>query len=173
MTRTSGPAGGRRVILVAAVADNGVIGAAGAIPWHLSADFAHFKEVTRGHTLVMGRATFDSIGRPLPGRPNIVVTRNPAWTASGVQVAGSLAGALQQAAAYDGDVAVIGGAGVYAEALPLADLQVLTEVHLSPVGDTHYPAFDRAQWREVRREPGPDGPVGYEWVWLERVRDLA
>lgn len=160
----------RRIILVAAVADNNVIGADGAIPWRLPADFAHFKSVTSGHTLVMGRATYDSIGRPLPGRPNIVVTRNVDWSADGVQVAVSLPDAFQQAASYDGDVAVIGGASLYAEALPLADRQVLTEVHLSPAGDTYYPDFDRPQWREVRREPGPEGAAAYEWVWLERVR---
>jgi dihydrofolate reductase len=160
---------GRRVVLVAAVADNGVIGVDGGMPWHLPADFAHFKRVTAGHTLVMGRATYESIGRPLPGRPNVVITRSPSWSAEGVQVAHSLVEALALADRHDGDVAVIGGAAVYAAALRLADRQVLTEVHLSPVGDTSYPSFDRGEWREVRREPGPAGDVALEWVWLERA----
>lgn len=151
--------------LVAAVADNGVIGDRGGIPWRLPADFAHFKRVTTGHTLVMGRATYESIGRPLPGRPNVVLTRDPAWTADGVSVATSLAQALGE---FTGDVAVIGGAAVYAEALPLADELVLTEVHLSPSGDTYFPDFNRSGWREARREPGPtvDGEPAYEWVWM-------
>jgi dihydrofolate reductase len=162
--------GGRRVVLVAAVADNGVIGRDGGMPWHLPEDFAHFRRVTAGHTLVMGRATYDSIGRPLPGRPNVVVTRDPAWSADGVQVAHSPGQAWALADRHDGDVAVIGGSAVYAAALPLADVQVLTEVHLAPDGDTTYPAFDRAEWREVDRRPGSSGEVRLDWVWLERAR---
>jgi dihydrofolate reductase len=165
--------GGRRVVLVAAVADNGVIGVDGGMPWHLPADFAHFRQVTAGHTLVMGRATYDSIGRPLPGRPNVVVTRNPDWSAAGVRVAHSLTAALALADEYDGDVAVIGGSAVYAAALPVADAQVLTEVHLSPDGDTTYPVFDRTAWREVRRVAGPVGEPALEWVWLERGQPIG
>jgi dihydrofolate reductase len=165
--------GGRRVVLVAAVADNGVIGVDGGMPWHLPEDFAHFKRVTAGHTLVMGRATYESIGRPLPGRPNVVVTRNPDWSADGVQVGGSLDEAFALADGHDGDVAVIGGSAVYAAALPTADAQVLTEVHLSPDGDTTYPVFDRADWRVVRRQTGPPGDVALEWVWLERCQPIG
>jgi dihydrofolate reductase len=157
-------------VLVAAVADNGVIGVGGGMPWHLPEDFAHFKRITAGHTLLMGRATYESIGRPLPGRPNVVVTRNPDWSADGVQVAGSLDEAYALADDHDLDVAVIGGSAVYAAALPLADAQVLTEVHLRPDGDTTYPVFDRAEWHETRREPGPPGDVTLEWVWLERAQ---
>ena len=154
-----------RITLVAAVADNGVIGAAGGIPWRIPEDFAHFKSVTLGHTLVMGRATYDSIGRALPGRTTIVLTRDPTWSAPGVQVAESLEQALDLAADLPGEVMVAGGAAVYAAALPVADAQVLTEVHQSPEGDTFYPSWDRADWVEVRREPGP----GLEWVWWERA----
>ena len=154
-----------RITLVAAVADNGVIGADGGIPWRIPEDFAHFKQVTLGHTLVMGRATYDSIGRPLPGRTTIVLTRDVSWSAEGVLVAASLDDALALAAALPGQVIIAGGATVYAAALPLADEQILTEVHLSPEGDTFYPAWDRAEWREVRRVPGP----GLEWVWWERL----
>jgi dihydrofolate reductase len=154
--------------LVAAVADNGVIGADGGIPWHIPGDFAHFRRATAGHALVMGRATYDSIGRPLPGRPNIVVTRSSDWSAEGVQVAHTLLQALEFAAAYDGDVAVIGGALVYAETLPLADELVLTRVHLAPDGDTFFPAVDGADWQETAREPHLDDPIPWEVVRLER-----
>jgi dihydrofolate reductase len=135
--------------LVAAVADNGVIGADGGIPWHIPGDFAHFRRVTTGHALVMGRATYDSIGRPLPGRPNIVITRAADWSADGVEVAHSLAEALTLAASYGGDVAVIGGAQVYAEALPLVDELVLTRVRVSPPGDTHFPPIEPGEWQET------------------------
>jgi dihydrofolate reductase len=155
------------VVLIAAVAANGVIGDAGSIPWHLPADFAHFKATTLGHTLVMGRATYDSIGRPLPGRTTVVLTRDPAWSAGDerVLVAGSLDEALRLAADLPGDVYVAGGAQVYAAALPLADAQVLSEVHASPEGDTVYPSFDRSEWREVSREPGD----GFDVVRWERT----
>lgn len=159
----------RRVTLVAAVADNGVIGRDGDIPWRIPADFAHFKALTLGHVLVMGRATYDSIGRPLPGRTTIVLTRDPQWRADGVLVAGSLDDALRLAADLPGEVFVAGGAGVYAAALDRAHAQVLTEVHLSPEGDTHYPEFDRAQWVETRREPHSEGEVRYDFVWLARA----
>jgi dihydrofolate reductase len=163
----------RRVTLIAAVGDNGVIGAGGAIPWHVPADFAHFKALTLGHVLVMGRATYDSIGRPLPGRTTIVLTRDAGWRAPGVLVAGDLDAALELADGLAGDVFVAGGAGVYAAALDRADAQVLTEVHLSPSGDTYYPRFDRRDWRETRREPHLDADVPHEFVWLERVRDRS
>ena len=153
-----------RITLVAAVADNGVIGSAGGIPWRIPEDFAHFKRVTLGHTLVMGRATYDSIGRALPGRATIVLTRDPFWSAPDVVAAGSFEEAVALAADLPGEVMVAGGAAVYAAALPVADAQVLTEVHLSPEGDTFYPDWDRSAWVETRREPGP----GLEWVWWER-----
>jgi len=162
------PVGGR-VTLVAAVADNGVIGDAGDIPWRIPADFAHFKALTLGHVLVMGRATYESIGRPLPGRSTIVLTRDPTWGADGVHVASSLEQALALAVDLPGEVFVAGGAAVYDAALDHADAQVLTEVHLSPEGDTRYPAFDRGQWVETRRVPHLDAEVPHEFVWLERA----
>ena len=151
-----------RIVLVAAVADNGVIGRDGDIPWHLPEDLRHFREVTTGHTVVMGRVTFESIGRPLPKRTNIVITRDPAWSAEGVVVVRCLEEALSSAGGEQ--VMVMGGAQVYEAAMPLADVQILTEVHQSPAGDTSYPEFDREQWRETRREPHD----GYDFVWLER-----
>ena len=159
---------GRRVTLVAAVADNGVIGAAGGIPWRIPEDFAHFKRVTLGHTLLMGRATYDSIGRALPGRTTVVLTRDPAWSAPDAQVAGSFDEALALAAGLPGEVMVAGGATIYAAALSVADAQVLTEVHLAPEGDTYYPEWDRAEWVETQRVPGP----GLEWVWWERATPI-
>lgn len=164
---------GKRVVLVAAVAENGVIGSDGSIPWRIPGEQAHFKAVTMGHTLVMGRATYESIGRPLPGRTTVVLTRDPAWTVPGappgVLVAHSFVEAVMNARELPGDVMVVGGAEIYNAALPLADAQVLTEVHLSPQGDTFYPAFDRDEWMEVRREPGE----AFDLVWLERTQQSA
>jgi len=156
--------GGKRVVMVAAVADNGVIGVDGDIPWRIPDDFAHFKRSTLGQVLVMGRATFDSIGRPLPGRTTIVLTRDSSWTADGVQVAASLDAALVLAEDLPGHVVIAGGALVYDEAMRVADEQVLTWVHLTPEGDTFYPDFDPADWVEERRETHPDRDV----VWLTR-----
>ena len=156
---------GKRVVMVAAVADNGVIGLDGGIPWHLPEDMLHFRETTRGHTVIMGRTTYEGIGRPLPYRTNIVVTRRPDWTAQGVLVAGDLDEALALAAGIEGDIIIGGGTQIYELAMPHATHQVLTEVHSRPEGDTRYPEFDRSQWRETRREDRD----GFSWVWLERV----
>ncbi|HJR38582.1 MAG TPA: dihydrofolate reductase [Nocardioidaceae bacterium] len=154
----------KRVVMVAAVADNGVIGLDGDIPWSLPEDLKHFRATTKGNSVVMGRRTYESIGHPLPFRSNIVVTRQADWAADGVLVAHSVADAIAMAADFEGDVMVIGGAQVYEAAMPFADVQVLTEVHLSPEGDTHYPDFDRTEWTETKREPRD----GFDFVWLER-----
>jgi dihydrofolate reductase len=145
---------GKRVVLVAAVARNGVIGDGPDIPWRIPGEQAEFKRLTLGHTLLMGRTTYESIGRPLPGRTTIVLTRDAAWRADGVLVAHDLDEALRLAEGLPGDVVVAGGAQVYAAAMASADEQVLTEVHLRPEGDVHYPAFPAAEWTEVGREPG-------------------
>ena len=148
--------------LLAAVGRNGVIGRDNGLPWHLPEDLRHFKAVTMGHALVMGRKTYDSIGRPLPGRRTIVVTRQPDWAADGVSVAGSLEQALS--AGGPDEVFVVGGGEVYAQALPLADRLLLTEVDQSPEGDAWFPAFDRQLWREVAR----DARAGYAFVTYTR-----
>ena len=160
----TGPTGRKRVVLVAAVADNGVIGLDGDIPWHLSEDLRHFRATTLGHTVLMGRRTYESIGHPLPYRTNVVVTRDPTWSADGVFVAHSVEDGIALAQDFEGDVMVIGGGHVYAAAMPLATDQVITEVHASPEGDTRYPDVDRSAWRETRREERD----GYAFVWLER-----
>jgi dihydrofolate reductase len=142
------------VSLVAAVARGGVIGRAGAIPWHLPEDVAHFKSLTTGHAVVMGRRTWDSLPerfRPLPGRRNVVVTRNPGWRAGGAERAGSVDEALALLA-DEPRVFVIGGAEIYAAALPHADELVLTEIDLDVEGDTFFPQWDPAGFEEVSRE---------------------
>jgi dihydrofolate reductase len=154
--------------MVAAVAANGVIGRGGDIPWSLPEDLRHFRATTRGHTVLMGRRTYESIGHPLPYRTNVVVTRDPDWSADGVFVVHSVREGVDRAQAFEGDVMVIGGGHVYADAMDLADAQVLTEVHQSPEGDTYYPDFDRGEWRETRREPHADADPAFDFVWWER-----
>ena len=157
----------KRIVMVAAVARNRVIGNGPDIPWRIPGEQAEFKRLTMGHTLVMGRTTYESIGRPLPGRTTIVLTRDRSWSADGVLVAHSFADALARAALLPGDVIVVGGAQVYAEALPMAAEQIISEVPLAPEGDAFYPEIDPAVWEEVDREPFD----GYERVtWLRRER---
>jgi dihydrofolate reductase len=143
------------MVLVVARADNGIIGQQGALPWHLPADLRRFKAITVGKPVLMGRKTFVSIGRPLPGRHNIVLTRQPGWTAAGVTVVPNLAEAIAAAGmdprARPEALMVIGGAEIYAQTLPLATRIELTEVHLEAKGDTHLPAFDPQLWQEVAR----------------------
>jgi dihydrofolate reductase len=144
---------GKRVVLVAAVAENGVIGNGPDIPWRIPGEQAEFKALTMGHTLVMGRTTFEAIGRPLPGRTTIVLTRDPAWSHDGVLVANTIEEALSMAAGLPGDVMVAGGGQVYAAALPYADRQVLTRIRLRPDGDVRYPEYRSDEWTETAREP--------------------
>ncbi len=141
------------VSLVAAVGRNGVIGRDGGLPWERTGDLAHFKALTVDHVLVMGRRTYESIGRPLPRRTTVVVTRQPDWSgAEGVRVAHDIGSALDVAASVDDEVFVVGGAEVYAAALPYADRLVLTEVDQAPEGDTLFPDYDRSAWRETARD---------------------
>ena len=153
-----------RVTLIAALGRNRIIGRDGTMPWHLPEDLKHFKALTMGHPMVMGRKTFDSIGRPLPGRRSIVITRDREWRVPGVEVAHSFDEALDLAGPAD-RVFVIGGGEVYAVALPFADHLELTEVDAEPEGDTWFPEWDPAQWREVAR----DQRDGYAFVSLERA----
>ena len=131
------------------MARNRVIGRDNALPWRLPADLAHFKRVTMGHPVVMGRRTYESIGKPLPGRKNIVVTRNRDFVAPGCTVVPSLEAAWRAAGDAD-EVCVIGGTSIFAAALPLADVIHLTEVQADVEGDTCFPEFDRGEWRETQ-----------------------
>ena len=139
------------VTLVAAVARNGVIGKDGGLPWHLPDDLRHFKAVTMGGVLVMGRKTYESIGRPLPGRTTVVVTRQPDWAAEGVLTAGSVSEALELGESL-GEVFVVGGADIYRQTLDRADVLELTHVDLEPEGDTSFPSVDWSCWRATRQE---------------------
>jgi dihydrofolate reductase len=139
-----------RVTLLAAIGRNLVIGRDGDMPWHLPEDLRHFKATTMGHPMVMGRKTFDSIGRALPGRRTIVVTRQPDWHHPDVETAHSLADALALAGPTD-EVFVVGGGQLYAEAMPFAQRMILSEVPDSPEGDTFFPEWVAQDWREVGR----------------------
>jgi len=158
-----------RVYLIAAVAANGVIGAQGRLPWRLPEDLRHFKALTLGHPIIMGRKTWESLARPLPGRENIVVTRSSGYTARGAHVAASLEAAL---ALCSGEPVafVIGGGELYAAALPIADGLVLTEIHCDYAGDARFPDFDRSAWRETQREPrtAADNGLRFDFVLYER-----
>jgi dihydrofolate reductase len=163
------------ISLVVAAADNGVIGKDGAMPWHLSADLRHFKRLTVGKPVVMGRKTFQSLGGPLPGRHNIVLTRQPGWPAPGVTVVPNLAEAIAAAGlhpdARSPEIMVIGGADIYALALPIATRIELTRIHLQPEGDTFFPDPDPSVWREVAREAhaATQDAAGHTFVRYERL----
>jgi len=167
------------ITLIAAVARNGTIGADGGLPWHLPADLKRFKALTMGHPMIMGRRTYDSIGRALPGRRTIVVTRDPAWGAPGVSVAHSVNEAVELA--VDGDdaapessgrpVLVVGGGDIYRQTIGRADRLELTHVDADAAGDTRFPDVDPALWRVVDRQDAD----GYAFVSYERrqpIRDL-
>jgi dihydrofolate reductase len=161
------------VSIIAAVSDNGVIGRDGGLPWHLPADLKRFKRLTSGHHMIMGRRTWESIGRrPLPGRPTIVVSRDPGFVAEGAQVARSVGQALELAGAVD-EVFIAGGEAIYREALPVADRLYLTRVHTVVEGDTFFPELDEAGWRvvaEERHEPDEKNPHAHTFRVYERVR---
>ena len=159
----SGPRGPIEVVILAAVSDNGVIGRGNALPWRLSSDLKRFKALTMGKPMVMGRKTYLSIGKPLPGRTNIVVSRNPAFVAPGTVVAPRLEAALDAAR---GDalrcgvdaIFVIGGTEIFRLAMPLAHRLEITHVHASPEGDAVMPPIDQAAWRATARSDHAAGP---------------
>lgn len=157
------------LVLVAAVASNGVIGVNNTLPWRLPDDLRRFKALTLGHPVIMGRKTWDSLGRALPGRHNIVITRAAGFAAPGATVVHSVDAAL--AACGDADIAfVIGGAEIYAQALPLANRLELTEIQAGIEGDAHFPPFDRSAWRETARERHSTGDaLEYDFVSYERL----
>lgn len=152
--------------LVVAVADGGAIGLGGQLPWRIPEDLKHFKRVTMGHAVIMGRKTWDEVGRPLPGRRNIVVSRTPGLALEGAEVAPSLEEAIALARRTDDAPCVIGGSAIYAAALPVATKIHLTEIHREVEADTFFPPFDRSAWRETERRAGES--EGVEFVTLER-----
>lgn len=162
--------------VIVAAADNGVIGRNNALPWHLPEDLRYFKRVTMGKPIVMGRKTFESIGRPLPGRTNIVISRQPGYSAEGVTVVSTLEEAIAVAediALIDGvsELMVIGGAEIYRAALARATRLYLTQVHAEVEGDVYLPEVDWSAWREVCRENWPasdSNPYSYSFVVFER-----
>jgi dihydrofolate reductase len=158
--------------LVVAVARNGVIGRDNALPWRLPADLAHFKRVTMGHPVIMGRRTYESIGKALPGRNNIVVSRNRSYEAPGCTVVPSLEAAWE-AAGNVSEAFVIGGTSLFREALPAADVVYLTEVESDVPGDTYFPEFDRRGWHEMElgRQPTDERHAySQRFLRLERTR---
>ena len=162
-----------KISLIVARARNGVIGRGNALPWRLPEDLAHFKRTTMGHPIIMGRRTWDAIGRPLPGRRSIVVTRNPAWQAVGAERAGSIADAI--ALCGDADRAfVIGGAQLYRQALETADAVLVTEIDRDIDGDTTFPALAPADWVETAREDGgTGGPDALPFAFVHYARRVA
>jgi dihydrofolate reductase len=161
-----------QIVLIAAIADNGVIGRGGTMPWRVKSDMRHLRALTMGKPVVMGRKTYESLHiKPLPGRTNIVVTRDANFTAPGVLVASSLEAALEAARGdalrRGSDIMVIGGADIYAQAMPLAGRLELTQIHMTPEGDSFFPAVDPAVWRQAAREAhpaGPDDDADYDFV---------
>jgi dihydrofolate reductase len=151
------------IAIYVAIAENGVIGREGGLPWRLSSDLKRFKADTMGKPIVMGRRTYEGIGRPLPGRLNIVVTRDKSWRADGVEVAHSLDDAIALAKvrgrcmAGAGEICVVGGGEIYAQALPIADRLHVTHVLASVDGDAHFPPIDPGVWRVVSAEDFPAG----------------
>lgn len=169
--------GHHMIVLVAAVAENGVIGRGGVMPWRLKSDMANFKALTTGKPVIMGRKTWGSLHvRPLPDRTNIVVSRDPAFAAEGALVARSFETALEAARGdalrRGSEIMIIGGADIYAQALPLADRLEITEVRLAPEGDSVFPEVDPALWREVMRvghRAGPGDDASFETVTYVRA----
>jgi dihydrofolate reductase len=165
------------IVLVAAIGENRVIGRDNDLPWRLKSDLKHFRAVTMGHPILMGRKTYLSLGRPLPGRTNIVISRDTAFTAPGIVVASSLAAALETAR---GDalrrgvnaIMITGGAALYAQTMAMADRLEITRVRLSPAGETLFPVIDPEMWREAARVAHPAGPgdeADFEFVSYVRA----
>lgn len=159
-----------RLTLLVAMDEGRVIGHGNNIPWHLSADLKRFKQITWGHTLIMGRKTFESIGRPLPGRQTIVVTRQPDYHPPGVQVASSISTALELAQ-QDAEVFIVGGGEIYQQTIARATRLLVTQIHARHEGDAHFPEIDPAHWRRIsseRHEPGEKNSFAYTFEEYHR-----
>jgi dihydrofolate reductase len=159
------------ISLVVAMAENRVIGKNNALPWRLSADLKRFRRLTMGHPIIMGRKTYESIGRPLDGRENVVISRNPNFRPDGVTVVQSIDEAL--ASAKDAEIMIIGGADIYEQTLPRADRIHLTLIHQGFDGDVYFPEIGEGEWKETEREDvdaGVDATFGYSFITLERIK---
>jgi dihydrofolate reductase len=165
------------IIIIAAVAENGIIGRGNALPWRLKSDMVHFRTLTMGKPVVLGRKTFASIGKPLAGRTTIVVSRDENFSAPGIVVAPNYEAALATARGdalrrNAGAIIVAGGADIYVQALPLATRLVITQVHKRVDGDAHFPAIDAKVWRETARnehKPGPQDEAAFAFVTYDRA----
>ncbi len=163
-----------KISLISAVAQNGVIGRDNDMPWHLPDDFAFFKRKTSHHPIIMGRKSLQALGKPLPNRTNIVITRNPDFEAPGTTVVHTLEDALTEAKKAVGEtdeIFVIGGAEIYKMALPIATTLYLTEIHQAYEGDAYFPTFDKSEWTEVSRKPHPTDDrhaAAFDFVEYER-----
>lgn len=161
-----------KISLISAVAENGVIGRQNDLPWHLPDDFAYFKRKTSHHPIIMGRKSLEALGKPLPNRTNIVVTRNAQFQVAGVTVVHTLDDAIAEAQTVNKEeIFVIGGAEIYAMALPIATTLYLTEIHKAYDGDAYFPEYDKNEWDEVSRVPHPADErheVGFDFVEYER-----
>ncbi len=161
-----------KISLIVALSSNRAIGLDGKMPWHLSADLKRFKQITMGHPILMGRKTFESIGRPLPGRTNIIVSRNPAYSAEGCIVVESVEAAISQGCQLADEVFVIGGSTLYKATLPIAGSLYITEINQAFDGDTFFPDFDTGDWTEVEREDVTDDTrvsFSYSFLKLQRM----
>ncbi|MBK9608690.1 MAG: dihydrofolate reductase [Betaproteobacteria bacterium] len=171
-TPGAGAAPSAQLSVIAAVARNGVIGAGNRMPWHLPADLGHFRALTMGHRIIMGRKTWESLGRPLPGRENVIVSRNAGLVAPGCKVVPDLAAALA-GCALPPPTFCIGGAALYRIALPLADAVHLTEIDADFAGDTLMPPLAAGEWSEISRERGTDAASGLAYSFVKYVRIKA
>ena len=161
-----------KISLIVAMASNRVIGLNNQMPWHLSADLKRFKQITMGHPIIMGRLTFEAIGRPLPGRTNIIVSRNPAYKKEGCVVVDSVEAALSYGCRLADEVFVVGGSTLYAATLPLADTLYITQINQDFDGNTYFPDFDRNLWAEVGREyVVDDADVSFTYSFLKLQRN--
>ena len=162
---------GRRVSIIVAMARNRVIGIDNTLPWHLPEDLKHFKNLTMGHHIIMGRKTYESIGRPLPGRTTVIVSRDPAFRVEGCVTVDSIPSAIR-VCGTDDEIFFVGGANIYGQALAYADRLYITEIQAEYPGDAHFPAFELSQWRQAARvcQRKPDG-LEYCFVTYERHKD--
>ena len=160
-----------QISIIAALADNNVIGKANKLPWHMPADLKHFKAITLGKPVIMGRKTYEFLGKPLSERRNIVITRDKTWHAPGCEIYHSLEAALTAVTDY-AEVMILGGAEIYQKALPLADRMYLTFIHQNFVGDTYFPNWKENEWQEIERGDYPadaENAYSYSFVILQRT----